>query len=260
VSPVITISYFAGNEQDAADLVEYLNAPNDGKHPWAEKRAVNGHAEPYGVKYFEMGNEVFVVRENIKEIQPEDYASKYLAYQKAMKDVDGSVQLGLNLHHYDWRWDRKVLEHAGDRIDFVIRHIYPPKDLSYYKSENDYNKEELFEVVLGSLVVYTDKQFIETQNLVRDITGKEDIHHAITEYTTSDWTRKNQQYVLSLGAALVNAELLKIYMKPENKILMANNWNFISDSWGSIHVEEDFKKHGYRASIDYRTRPNYYGS
>ncbi|MEY8428554.1 LamG-like jellyroll fold domain-containing protein [Lachnospiraceae bacterium 46-15] len=51
-----------GNPQDAADLVEYLNAPNDGSNPgggvdWAAIRAQNGHEEPYGVVRFEMGNE-----------------------------------------------------------------------------------------------------------------------------------------------------------------------------------------------------------
>jgi uncharacterized repeat protein (TIGR02543 family) len=51
-----------GNPADAADLVEYLNAPNDGSNPnggtdWAQVRAENGHEEPYGVKCFEIGNE-----------------------------------------------------------------------------------------------------------------------------------------------------------------------------------------------------------
>ena len=51
-----------GTPQDAADLVEYLNAPNDGSNPgggtdWAAVRAANGHEEPYGVTRFELGNE-----------------------------------------------------------------------------------------------------------------------------------------------------------------------------------------------------------
>lgn len=49
--------------QSAADLVEYLNAPNNGSNPgggtdWAAVRAANGHAAPYGVTYFELGNEM----------------------------------------------------------------------------------------------------------------------------------------------------------------------------------------------------------
>ncbi|MEN8435052.1 hypothetical protein NX821_002247 [Clostridium septicum] len=51
-----------GSALDAADLVEYLNCevgenPNGGID-WAEVRANNGHAKPYNVKLFEIGNEV----------------------------------------------------------------------------------------------------------------------------------------------------------------------------------------------------------
>ena len=51
-----------GNAQDAADLVEYLNAevgtnPNGGID-WAAVRAANGHEAPYNVRYFEIGNEM----------------------------------------------------------------------------------------------------------------------------------------------------------------------------------------------------------
>lgn len=54
-----------GSAADAADLIEYLNAPADGgaTNPnggvdWAEVRAENGHPEPYGVTRFEIGNEI----------------------------------------------------------------------------------------------------------------------------------------------------------------------------------------------------------
>lgn len=51
-----------GDADDAADLIEYLNAevgsnPNGGT-AWAEVRAANGHQEPYNVRYFEIGNEM----------------------------------------------------------------------------------------------------------------------------------------------------------------------------------------------------------
>lgn len=59
---VYVYSLGRGNAQDAADLVEYLNAevgtnPNGGVD-WAAVRAANGHEEPYHVRYFEIGNEM----------------------------------------------------------------------------------------------------------------------------------------------------------------------------------------------------------
>lgn len=51
-----------GSAQDAADLVEYLNAevgtnPNGGIE-WAKVREKNGHYKPYNVRFFEIGNEM----------------------------------------------------------------------------------------------------------------------------------------------------------------------------------------------------------
>ena len=59
---VYVYSLARGSAQDAADLVEYLNAevgtnPNGGID-WAKVRADNGHPEPYNVRYFEIGNEM----------------------------------------------------------------------------------------------------------------------------------------------------------------------------------------------------------
>ncbi|MCB5894523.1 InlB B-repeat-containing protein [[Ruminococcus] torques] len=58
---VYVYGFGRGSAQDAADLVEYLNAPA-GSNPgggvaWADIRKENGHAEPYNVRYFEIGNE-----------------------------------------------------------------------------------------------------------------------------------------------------------------------------------------------------------
>lgn len=58
---VYVYSFARGGAQDAADLIEYLNAavgtnPNGGVD-WAAVRAANGHPEPFNVRYFEIGNE-----------------------------------------------------------------------------------------------------------------------------------------------------------------------------------------------------------
>jgi alpha-L-arabinofuranosidase len=62
------VIYMVGEAQEtpesAADLVEYLNSPNNGSNPgggtdWAAVRAANGHPAPYGVTHFEIGNEMY---------------------------------------------------------------------------------------------------------------------------------------------------------------------------------------------------------
>lgn len=60
---VYVYSLGRGDASDAADLIEYLNAPlgsnPNGGVAWAKQRAANGHSEPYNVRYFEIGNEMW---------------------------------------------------------------------------------------------------------------------------------------------------------------------------------------------------------
>jgi alpha-N-arabinofuranosidase len=58
----IVANFANGTPQDAADLVEYLNA-SVGSNPgggvaWADKRKADGHPAPYGVTRLEVGNEM----------------------------------------------------------------------------------------------------------------------------------------------------------------------------------------------------------
>lgn len=56
-------NFGTGSAADAADLVEYMNAPENtnpnGGIAWARERAKNGHPTPYHVRYIEMGNEMY---------------------------------------------------------------------------------------------------------------------------------------------------------------------------------------------------------
>ncbi len=61
--PMIMVPSMISTPSVAADWVEYMNAPAGtaanphGGVDWAEVRAANGHAAPYGVKTWEVGNE-----------------------------------------------------------------------------------------------------------------------------------------------------------------------------------------------------------
>ena len=57
--PVIGVGYNKSliSEQDIADWVEYCNGPSTSEY--GAKRAANGHPEPYNVKYWGIGNEVY---------------------------------------------------------------------------------------------------------------------------------------------------------------------------------------------------------
>lgn len=53
--PLYTINMGTGGIQDAVDIVEYTN--HKGGTYWSDLRAEYGHAEPYNVKTWYIGNE-----------------------------------------------------------------------------------------------------------------------------------------------------------------------------------------------------------
>lgn len=67
--------------EDAADLVEYLNGPAASE--WGKRRAANGHPEPYGVRYIEIGNE---------EKTDAHYIERFRLLSDAMHARDPNVQ------------------------------------------------------------------------------------------------------------------------------------------------------------------------
>ncbi|HOX54766.1 MAG TPA: alpha-L-arabinofuranosidase C-terminal domain-containing protein [Candidatus Omnitrophota bacterium] len=255
--PILTVSYFTGDEHDATDLVEYLNAPNDGSNlnggiDWAKQRAKNVHPLPYGVNYFEIGNEVYDGdSRRIKNVSAEEYAARYLKYYYAMKAIDPKIKIGVVLYTDDW--NRKLLRIVNDNLDFAIIHLYPTpargERLERMKPEN------IFEISLGIPIFEYENIFQGSLRLLKKTSGK-DVLIAVTEYNGGFAQEKPVPYRYCLGTALLNAELIRIFMEPQNRILMANYWNFVNEYWGMIANDFD----GTRKTLynNYYKRPNFY--
>jgi len=254
---IFTISYFEGNEQDAADLVEYLNTPylekTDMKHVWALKRAQNGHPEPYGVKYFEIGNEDWHGDHlKIKSVTPEEYSERYLKYYDAIKRVDPSVMVGVILDSPEW--NRKVIEAIKDKVDFGIVHIYPNAGATGKKLE-DRDPKDVFRIAWTVTVSRYGVDFKRIHELFKKYAGKE-VSIAVTEYNGGFAQEKPVPYRHTLGTAIINAELIKVFLNPENGIFLANYWQFVNEYWGMIANGFNGKYGSYHNP--YFRRPNYY--
>lgn len=134
--PVITANYGSGTPQEAADWVRYANV-----------------TKGYGVKYWEVGNEVYGNGEyggawetdNHSSHSATTYATNLVKYISAMKAVDPNIKIGAVLTTPGgWPdgivgpgdtmdWNHTVLSIAGSKIDYAIVHTYPgstsPADL-----------------------------------------------------------------------------------------------------------------------------------
>ncbi len=247
--PVFTLSYFTGEPKDAADLVEYLNSAADNNHPWAIKRASKGHQEPYGVKYFEVGNEID--NGKVRSVTAEEYAASVLQYYDAIKKIDPQVKVGAVLSNK--KWNETVLKIISDKVDFVILHIYPTP--VWGKDLESMPIEEIFSSSLAIPAIQIDFELKALQCLLQK-TSSRDIPVFVTEFNGGFAQDDPVPYRHSLGNALVNAELIRILTDPSNNVAMAHQWNFINEYWGMI--ANGFKGDEKDLSNSYYKRPNFY--
>lgn len=75
--------------QDMADMVDYLNDPVT--TPWGKRRAQNGHAAPYHVRWIEIGNEEVLGGDNAAEY--DHYIQRFSLLEAAIHAKDPKIQL-----------------------------------------------------------------------------------------------------------------------------------------------------------------------
>jgi alpha-N-arabinofuranosidase len=126
--PTITVNVEGrgATVEEAAAWVEYCNGPATSK--FGALRAQNGHPEPYGVKYWEIGNEIWGdwVRGHTDAAT---YARNLARYVAAMRAIDPSIQV-IAVGDNDMAWNRTVLEKVSDRLEFLaIHHYYSRRDM-----------------------------------------------------------------------------------------------------------------------------------
>lgn len=118
--PYICVNMGTGTMQDAADWVEYCNATTDTY--WANQRRKNGHPDPYNVKYWALGNEVYGSWQAGHKDAP-TYAADALEFGKMMRWVDPTIKLvACGGPGVDWNFP--VLEKLVYLVDYISLHHY----------------------------------------------------------------------------------------------------------------------------------------
>ena len=123
-----TVNLGTGTLNDAADAVEYTNFA--GGTYWSDLRRKNGHAAPYQVKTWYLGNEMDGPWQIASwEKNPAGYGVLAHETSKAMKFIDPTIETAACvssspfLSHYP-EWDRKVLEECYETVDYISMHHY----------------------------------------------------------------------------------------------------------------------------------------
>jgi alpha-N-arabinofuranosidase len=117
--PYMVVNSGQGNLQLAVDMLQYANGKAD--TPMGKLRAKNGHPEPYRVKWWGIGNEMYG-NWQLGHMPLEKYIAKHNEFAKAMRAEDPSIQLiGVGAVG---PWTVGMLTHATDSMDALSEHFY----------------------------------------------------------------------------------------------------------------------------------------
>ncbi len=225
--------------QELADLVAYCNATSG---PMARWRAANGHPAPYGIQYWELGNETDwrqgpkeralppqeVVRQ--KEAQNKLWVEEYIKLVQpriaAMRAVDPTIRIYAQAvstpygsYNPYWRqWQIRIMQALGGQIDGFAVHTYidgwPPVPIA----------EQSLDTLIADIRAYGPKNH--------------PLHLWISEYGRwYQFWKLPHSTAWDLQAAISNADYL-MAMMPRPQIIAANLWCLTSPGpWRTIDVD-----------------------
>ncbi len=178
--------------EEAAAWVEYCNGPAATKY--GAMRAANGHPEPYRVKYWEVGNEIWGdwVRGHS---DADTYARNLRKYARAMRAVDPTIKL-IAVGDNDMKWNRTVLAEAGREIDYLAIHHY------YGRRESAGDASNLL-----ARPLHYQRFYVEVARALNELVPGRHVQLAVNEWGLD--LPVERQY--SMESALYGARLMNVF-------------------------------------------------
>jgi len=127
--PYICVNLGTGTLDEALHWLEYCNGK--GNTYYANLRRKYGHPEPYNVKFWGIGNELYGEWQ-VGHMTADEYARAAKEYAKWMKVFDPSIKT-IAVGCDDPEWNLKVLNVAGGVIDYISYHFYTGSE-DYYQT------------------------------------------------------------------------------------------------------------------------------
>lgn len=225
--PCLVVNDGSGSPEEAARWVAYCNSAPGTEQ--GNRRAANGHPQPYNVKYWGVGNEVWGAWQ-IGSVSSEEYVKRANRFIKSMKAVDPEIKIiavGNNPltdapDDPAALWNKTVLEGLRGNIDYLSWHIYQPEKGGWKES---YDPLELFRAVCAaSIDIENIIQRVEKQ--IKQYAEGHRILQAVDEWNL--WLPPREKNVsmhhvtYTMRDALYFASVLAVFHRKASAVGMAN--------------------------------------
>jgi len=119
--PYICGNVGSGAVREMQEWVEYIT--HDGRSPMADLRRRNGHAAPWALPYFGVGNENWGCGGSMR---PEYYADLYRRYATYVRNFGANkvFKIACGANADDYRWTEVLMREAAAHMDGLSLHYY----------------------------------------------------------------------------------------------------------------------------------------
>ncbi len=249
---------------DAVGLLAYCNARAgdplpDGMTDWPAVRAANGHPDPFGADYIQIGNETFALfrwkkdlldEAGIEDI-PEWYAACVAEYIRVIRAIDPDIPILVDSVNREI--NDAVMAAAGADIAFLVNHYYMP--MSMKRIERDgipveaetLTPEEVWYAWVGTPNAYD----AQGQSELRDFHVAYAREHgkplAVTEWNWNGWWTgskpRQEMPEAAFAKAIGAAGFLHAFMRSDAATLACQSM-LVGESWGitGIRVDPSFER------------------
>jgi len=119
--PFIVVNAGNGTPEEAAGWVEYCNLKSDTYY--ASLRRKHGRNEPYGVKLWGIGNELYGRWQIGFCVDGAECARRTIEFANEMRKIDPDIEL-VAVGCEDPEWNLEMVKNAGEYFDYLSVHIY----------------------------------------------------------------------------------------------------------------------------------------
>ena len=201
---------YVGTLREALEWIEYVNG--DLYSDLGKLRAHNGHADPYGVKYWGIGNENYLISRAAR-VQDEDtvYAERLGLWAATIKKKYPDLRL-LGVGHTS-AWNDVVMERAGKYVDFLTQHYYVNAKVKAGALQEPYNtlfapaKMEAHLKLLGKHLKTMNEKLQRSDNPVRLSVDEWNNRHGVYNGDEYKFSRQSirKQFDVAVTAGMLNA-------------------------------------------------------
>lgn len=223
--PYITANVGSGTVEEMSKWVEYLNF--DGVSPMTNVRKENGHAAPWNVQFWGVGNESWGCGGNMSAEYYADQFKRYASFCKnypnaPLKKIAGGPNAG------DYSWTETLMKNIPLRMMWGISlHYYtiPTGSWSNKGSATSFDEKEYFNTLASCLKM--DELITKHSNIMDQYDPGKKVSLVVDEWGV--WTNTepgtNPAFLYqqnSMRDALVAASTLNIFNNHSDRVRMAN--------------------------------------